>query len=77
MASWTALRRASSSRRLRSSRSQHLGPDELLVGAKLEFDGGLEADALCDAVDRVEQAIRAAVPSARVIYLEPAIARPS
>ncbi|HEX2274360.1 MAG TPA: cation diffusion facilitator family transporter [Acidimicrobiales bacterium] len=57
-------------------RTQHLGPDELLVGAKLEFDGGIEFDALCAAVDRVEQSVRDAVPSARVIYLEPAIARP-
>ena len=56
-------------------RTQHLGPDELLVGAKLEFDA-MEFSALCDTVDRVEQSVRAAVPSARVIYLEPAIARP-
>ncbi|HEX2023819.1 MAG TPA: cation diffusion facilitator family transporter [Acidimicrobiales bacterium] len=58
-------------------RTQHLGPDELLVGAKLEFDAGIEFEEVCAAVDRVEQSVRAAVPSARVIYLEPAVARPS
>jgi cation diffusion facilitator family transporter len=59
-------------------RTQHLGPDELLVGAKLEFHDHMGLEALCAAVDRVEASVRAAVPSARVIYLEPAIAgRPS
>jgi cation diffusion facilitator family transporter len=58
-------------------RTQHLGPEELLVGAKLEFDAGIEFEEVCAAVDRVEQSVRAAVPSARVIYLEPAVARPS
>ncbi len=56
-------------------RTEHLGPEELLVGAKLDFDPALTVAELAVGIDRVEAAIRAAVPSARVIYLEPDIAR--
>jgi divalent metal cation (Fe/Co/Zn/Cd) transporter len=52
-------------------RTQHIGPDELLVGAKVEFDAGLDARALADAVDDVESAIRAALPFSALIYIEP------
>ena len=61
-------------RRLLHLRTQHLGPDEILVGAKLECDPELtliEVDAL---IAEVEARIRAAVPAARVIYLEPCTA---
>lgn len=53
----------------------HIGPDELLVGAKLSFDGGLELPALAEAINEVEHRVRAAVPAARVIYIEPDIER--
>jgi cation diffusion facilitator family transporter len=56
-------------------RTQHFGPDELLVGAKVEFAGSLIAADLAKAIDAVEAAIRAAVPRATVIYLEPDLAR--
>ena len=61
-------------RRIVHMRTQHLGPDELLVGAKLEFDPGLSGADLAEAVDRVEGRVREVVPIARVIYLEPAVA---
>lgn len=55
----------------------YLGPDELLVAAKI----GLVADkSVRDAaadIDEIETRIRAAVPAARVIYLEPDVYRPS
>ncbi len=63
-------------RRLIHMRTQHIGPDELLVAAKIEFDGRLTMPALAAAVDAVESRIRAAVPIARLIYLEPDLARP-
>ena len=56
-------------------RTQHLGPDELLVGAKLEFDLDLDLPGLARAIDAVEERVRAAVPDARVIYIEPDVAR--
>ncbi|MDW4571833.1 cation diffusion facilitator family transporter [Microbacterium sp. M3] len=54
----------------------YLGPDELLVAAKLGFasDAPL-ADVAAD-IDRVESRVRQAVPAARVIYFEPDIFRP-
>ena len=58
-------------------RTQHLGPDELLVGAKLEFNIGLSIEELACAIDAVEVDIRQAVPIARVIYIEPDIVRGS
>ena len=54
-------------------RTQHLGPDEILVGAKLEFSKDLTLPELATAINEVEAATRAAVPSARTIYIEPDI----
>ena len=62
-------------RRLIHMRTQHLGPDELLVAAKLEFDANLSVAQLADAVNDTETRLRAAVPAARVIYLEPDLTR--
>ena len=56
-------------------RTEHIGPEELLVGAKLEVDPELTMPELAEAIDEVEAAVRAAVPAARVIYLEPDVAR--
>jgi cation diffusion facilitator family transporter len=52
-------------------RTQHIGPDELLVGAKVSFDGNLSVIDLAAAVNRIETNVRAAVPTARIIYIEP------
>ena len=51
----------------------YLGPDELLVAAKLAFPRTTKAVDLAAAIDEVEASVRAAVPQARVIYLEPDI----
>ena len=60
-------------RRLINMRTQHIGPDELLVGAKVEFDETLCFEELTDAIDGVEAAMRGCVPHHVVIYLEPDI----
>jgi len=52
-------------------KTQHIGPDELLVAAKIEFDRGLSNVEISDAVDTVETAVRASVPLTMQIYLEP------
>jgi cation diffusion facilitator family transporter len=69
-----AMTRSTSVVRLIHLRTEHLGPDELLVGAKLEFDRTLSIDQLAAAIDEVERNVRAAVPEARLIYIEPDIA---
>jgi cation diffusion facilitator family transporter len=58
-------------RRLIHMRTLHLGPDELLVAAKLELADSLSVREVADAIDAAEGRIRSAVPIARVIYLEP------
>lgn len=52
-------------------KTQHIGPEELLVAGKLEFDRSLTNAELSDAVDAVESALREAVPLEMQIYLEP------
>lgn len=52
-------------------RTLHLGPDELLVAAKVHFNPGLTVPQVADVIDSAESAIRDAVPIARLIYLEP------
>lgn len=54
-------------------RTQHLGPEELLVAAKIAVRHDDSAAEVAAAIDAAEARIRAAVPIARVIYLEPDI----
>ncbi|MGI8694330.1 MAG: cation diffusion facilitator family transporter, partial [Geodermatophilaceae bacterium] len=56
-------------------RTMHLGPDELLVAAKIAVAGNATAADVAASIDAAEQRIRAAVPIARVIYLEPDLRR--
>ena len=56
-------------------RTQHLGPDELLVAAKIAVDGAVSAADVARIIDVAEQRVREAEPVARVIYLEPDIRR--
>lgn len=53
----------------------YLGPDELLVGAKIGFEPKEKMTDIAAAINRVEASIREAVPAARVIYLEPDVYR--
>lgn len=52
-------------------RTMHLGPEEILVAAKIEVPGAATAAEVADAIDDAEQRVRAAVPYASLIYLEP------
>lgn len=54
----------------------YLGPDELLVAAKLGFASDRPLAAVAADIDRIETRVREAVPTARVIYFEPDIYRP-
>jgi cation diffusion facilitator family transporter len=56
-------------------RTMHLGPDQLLVAAKLDFDPTLNVAELALAIDGAEASLRAAVPIAATIYIEPDILR--
>ncbi len=56
-------------------RTMHLGPEELLVAAKVAMPASESLAAVAAAIDAAEVRVRAAVPSARVIYLEPDLDR--
>ena len=52
-------------------RTMHLGPEEVLVVGGLELDPDLSADDAARVIDQAQARVREALPSARVIYLEP------
>jgi cation diffusion facilitator family transporter len=56
-------------------RTLHLGPEELLVAAKIAVKHDDSAADVARTIDAAEARVRAAVPIARVIYLEPDIDR--
>ena len=66
-----AAERSPSITRIIDLRTQHIGPDELLVAGKLEFDVSLTSVQIADAIDATEGEMRRAVPIATRIYLEP------
>lgn len=55
--------------------TEHLGPDTILVATKVIFDPALTASEVSRSIDDAEAAMRAAVPAARFIFIEPDIAR--
>jgi cation diffusion facilitator family transporter len=56
---------------LHQLRTMHLGPEELLVAARVELGPDLSADDAARVIDQAQAALREQVPSARIIYLEP------
>lgn len=56
-------------------KTMHLGPEELLVAAKISVGAADTGRAIAKAIDAAELRIRTAVPIARVIYLEPDVER--
>lgn len=69
-----AFERAPHVRRVIHVLTQHIGPDELLIAAKVEFEPGLSTTELVDAINAAERIVRATagVGDAR-IYVEPDI----
>ena len=54
----------------------YLGPDELLVGAKVAFGRTKKLTEVADLINALEARVREAVPVARVIYIEPDVYHP-
>ena len=67
----TAITNSQHVERLIEMRTEYLGPETLLVAAKIEFKGTFSSSGISDAVDAVEENIRAVEPLAKIIYLEP------
>ncbi|MEU6730830.1 cation diffusion facilitator family transporter [Nonomuraea wenchangensis] len=53
-------------------RTLHLGPEDLLVAARVTVAGHRESDAVAEALGETERRIRDRVPIASVVYLSPA-----
>jgi cation diffusion facilitator family transporter len=56
-------------------RTEHLGPEDLLVVAKIAVEASTATGETAQLIDRAEAAVRAAVPEARLIFLEPDVDR--
>ncbi|GII23554.1 cation diffusion facilitator family transporter [Planosporangium mesophilum] len=56
-------------------RTVHVGPEDLLVAAKIAVRHDETAGAVAKGIDAIERRIRSAVPIAKMIYLEPDIYR--
>ena len=56
-------------------RTVHLGPEELLVAGKIGVSADADGAEIAATIDDAEERVRHALPSARLIYLEPDIYR--
>ncbi|WP_072687939.1 cation diffusion facilitator family transporter [Rhodococcus marinonascens] len=56
-------------------KTQYLGPEEILVAAKVAVASGSDIGAVAAAIDEAEARVRGAVPAARRIYIEPDLFR--
>ncbi len=70
-----AIERSPNVQHLIYLRTLHVGPDEILVAAKLEFAHELSMRQVALAIDEVEAEIRSVVPRATQIYVEPDLYR--
>ena len=69
----TALQNGPEVERVIHMRTVHLSPDALLVAAKVAVRGEDTAETVVRGIDAAERRVRAALPMAQVIYLEPDI----
>ena len=56
-------------------RTEHIGPEDIVCAAKLEFEHTMTMEQLADEINAVEASIRAAVPAAHHIFIEPDVYR--
>lgn len=70
-----ALEKSAGVSRVIHLRTMHVGPDELLVGAKIAIQDSDTGTQIAQAINDAEASLRAAVPSAKYIFLEPDLDR--
>ena len=71
----TALEATPGVERVIHLKTLHLGPEELLVAAKIGVSATTSAADVADVIDAAERAVRAAEPTSAAMYLEPDIYR--
>ena len=69
----TALTEVEGVERVIHMKTLHLGPEEILVAAKIGVRATSTAQAVADTIDAAEVAVRAAEPMVTALYLEPDI----
>lgn len=52
-------------------RTQHLGPDDILVGAQVIFDTSFSVEEVCSAIQEIENQIKESVPEVHSVFVEP------
>jgi cation diffusion facilitator family transporter len=57
-------------------RTEHIGPESILVAVKVEFDPDLTMRQLADDIDAIEADVRVAVPTVTRMFVEPDVVRP-
>ena len=60
-------------RNLRTLRTMHLGPDDLLVTAEVTVSARATAGSIAEAIEAATERARAVVPSARQVYSGPGV----
>jgi cation diffusion facilitator family transporter len=70
-----AIEASPSVRRIIHLRTVHLGPEDVLVATKIEFDPSLTVAELAARIDGVEAEVRNALPDVRLIFIEPDLYR--
>jgi len=73
----SALESSEGVQRVIHLRTLHVGPDELLVAAKIAIAHNDTGAEIAADIDAAERALRAAVPTARYVFLEPDLDRSS
>ncbi len=71
----SALESSPGVKRVIHLRTLHVGPDELLVAAKIAIAHSATGAEIADDIDDAEAKLRAAVPTAKYVFLEPDIDR--
>jgi divalent metal cation (Fe/Co/Zn/Cd) transporter len=71
----TALESSAGVLRVIHLRTLHVGPDELLVAAKIAVAHSATGVEIADCIDDAETTLRSAVPTATYVFLEPDIDR--
>jgi cation diffusion facilitator family transporter len=61
--------------RLLTIQTQYLGPDDLLIAAKIALTDRLAVEDVARAIDDAEERVRAVVPQVHIIFLEPDLDR--
>jgi divalent metal cation (Fe/Co/Zn/Cd) transporter len=52
-------------------RTMHLGPDHLIVAARVAFDDGMSADQAEDVADEVDRRLAGRLPQVSHVFLDP------